>query len=183
MIYTRQIYKELEFLDPENEEAKWLKSILPFDYMNTTLENALQTCNSLRSSQSNNKPLSPLVLDSTEVIASILKENPNEMFEGYQIIAISIYDKDSDCPGMLSEEKVINEYENLRKQRKRDENRNRANKLKSLDESYEPSLIAENLNKLPSESGNDEIRSRLDGSVGKFHKNNHFRGFKSIDFN
>jgi hypothetical protein len=151
--------------------------------MNTTLENALQTCNSLRSSQSNNKLLSPLVLDSTEVIASILKENPNEIFEGYQIIAIGIYDKDSECPGMLNEEKVINEYENLRKQRKRDESRNRANKLKNLDESFEPSLIAENLNKLPSESGNDEIRSRLDGSVGKLVKNSQFGDSFSINFN
>jgi hypothetical protein len=48
-------------------------------------------------------------VDSVDVINSLLKEP--ESLDDYQILIVNINDKSLDCPGMLSEEKVIKEYQ------------------------------------------------------------------------
>ena len=47
--------------------------------------------------------------ESLDVINSLVKEP--ESLDDYQILVVNINDKSLDCPGMLSEEKVIKEYQ------------------------------------------------------------------------
>lgn len=254
MIYFRQLIKEQAATNSaESEEIKWLKGIFPFDYLKLTLETIANQMNSQRVSSTNtmnrppsmhqlqysqsmsgsNSPLSNVVYnsDSTEVILSLLKDTSQQHSTGdvtdaqQQILAININDKGMECPGMLSEDKVINEYENnssaasvyLKQQHANRNNRNKFNTLMNknrsggtggagngsdgkdtlvkaakskanaaksklnmganslvdenedyLDTSFEPGA-ADSRMKLPSDTGvdRDEIRSRLDGSVGK----------------
>lgn len=138
----------------ETEESKWLKSIIPIDYLTQALESCASALNLHRK-------VNLLNSESAEVITHMLKEPNYE--EYFQILVVNINDKGFDCPGMLAEEKVLNDYDiNSR-------TISRSNRLKAkikkhnhdLDNSFEPSI------KLQSETGvdRDEIRSRHDGSV------------------
>ena len=164
MIFLRQICKERADLLIESDEIRWLKSILPHDYIQQALEreasalnNAISSINSVpqsqaaaqRNSQSNtphhhhhhhhnhhshlmstNKSSSSSSLnqiaaatgvftaDSAECIASLIKDvnmevspssSSSSSSDGYQVVVINISDKDATCPGMLSEDKVLNE--------------------------------------------------------------------------
>lgn len=123
----------------ESDETKWLKSIIPFDYLNQILETAANNLNSQslknssispmnsnsslpsnKSSSSLNQQLSvnnntavAFTVDSPEVILSLIKESSLESFENHQVVIININDKDSNCPGMLNEDKVLNEQDSL----------------------------------------------------------------------
>lgn len=134
LIYLRQLSKEFP---AESTEFKWLKSIIPFDYLNQQLDNTASQMNSNNSISTNNHnnrlsvnnsnslsrrqsdqnlmslQTSPVISnytsESPEVINSLLKE-PDSLDE-YQILVVNINDKSLDCPGMLNEGKVIKEYQ------------------------------------------------------------------------
>ena len=121
LIFARQVSKESTIemqksvTDVELEELKkWLKTIIPFDYLNQALEAASrngQTLNSnLTSVASNSKPSAALSSESSEIISSLMKEP--EAGRNHQVVVMSINDQGYDCPGMLSEEKVVKEFEN-----------------------------------------------------------------------
>lgn len=167
-----QVSKDLT--NSESDESKWLKAIIPLDFINQAIKKPKST-NSAH--------------EISEAINSLLKETSQE--EGYQIIIVNISDKGFECPGMIAEDKVLNEYEKTAPSRRnmakgagkhhhqhhrakkcsnysRKEHQNRLNQnyktnLDNLENSFEPSL------KLQSETGadRDEIRSRHEGSVGK----------------
>ena len=185
MIYLRQISKE-QVADslPETDEQKWLKSILPLDYLNHVLETNLASLHTLNNSfnspltnstsMSSSKNLSKQISmndlitstsrsDEATVITNLLKETHLDLFDGYQVVVVNINDKEFDCPGMLVEEKVLNEYELLtsnvtsasaaslflnsrKKQEKlvkqhhhhRDQRHTSKKEIDNLDSSYEP---------------------------------------------
>ena len=132
MIYLRQISKEQMDISAENEEHKWLKSILPFEYLNQAIETGIANyqqqhvnhssiANSASMSKNYNRPLSTIINNEVKtkteiepiVITNLLKETHLDLFDGYQVIVVNINDKDFDCPGMLVEEKVLNECDLL----------------------------------------------------------------------
>lgn len=183
IIYLRQVSKEL--VTSDTEEYKWLKSIMPFDYINQVLENTVSNLNSQKNKSNNSNNQMSLHIYSTEskeVINFLLREPSSE--EVYQILVLNISDKGFECPGMLAEEKVVTEYESSRaienklignkknSKYSRKDKRHRQNYKSNLpednddnlDNSYEPSI------KLQSETGvdRDDIRSRHDGSVGEY---------------
>ncbi len=128
---------------PDSEEYKWLKLILPLDYLNNVLEKGLVTLNETNNqllqagsnSPNNSLNSSPSLLkkpnkqpffipneaivnghknDEALVITSLLKDTNLETFDGYKVIIVNISDdKESDCPGMRVEEKVLNDCESL----------------------------------------------------------------------
>jgi hypothetical protein len=124
------VNKEQLEASPDSEETKWLKSILPLDYFNQALEGALAAVNAnqlnilnansnglthpnQKSSKSMPKPAPnpTYTIDSPEVITHLIKEAYTENNDDYMVAVFSISDKDFDCPGMMSEDKVLNEYE------------------------------------------------------------------------
>ena len=137
----RQISKDQIEISADSEEFKWLKSILPFDYLNQALEKGRASLNehctnylTSNSNNSNSNGNSPSILkksnkppsftissgesaacknDEAIVITNLLKETNVESFDGYKVIIVNINDKDSDCPGMRVEEKVLNDCESL----------------------------------------------------------------------
>ena len=135
MIYLRQISKDQIEISTESEEYKWLKSILPFDYLNQVLEKGLacltETSHQLNHSSLSANNSSPSISkkgnknffssepvngyrnDEAQVITNLLKETNLELFDGYKVIIVNINDKDSECPGMRVEEKVLNDCESL----------------------------------------------------------------------
>ncbi len=132
----RQVSKEKQDQAELSDEAKWLKSILPLDYINQALETAANSLNKANYSGTNTSPNSNSVPslnnntglppnksssslnqqahtpESSETILSLIKESNLESFEGYQVVVVNINDKDSNCPGMQNEEKVLSEQDN-----------------------------------------------------------------------
>ncbi|CAF0809811.1 unnamed protein product [Brachionus calyciflorus] len=154
LLFIRQLSKEPMLI--ETDESKWLKTIVPTDYINQALINCASTLNS-------NRKANLLNSESPEVITHLFKEPILE--ESYQILVININDKGFDCPGMLAEEKVLNDndiYANNRILAKKNRLKPKINKQIDLDNSFEPSI------KLQPEApaDRDDIRSRHDGSVG-----------------
>ena len=115
LIYLKQILKELPM---DSEDYKWLKSILPNDYLNTLLEQTAASLNtktltlSRRQSDQNLISLANYTNESNEVVSAILKEP--ESIEDYKVLIVNINDKAMECPGMMSEEKLIKEYETIK---------------------------------------------------------------------
>lgn len=126
----------------DSDDHKWIKSIIPTEYLNHTLETAALSLNSAKQTttlsrrQSEQSLLSLLNTESNEVISSILKE-PDSVLD-YQILIININDKSLDCPGMLSEDKVINDLNTIKLVNKTNTIKNNNNT--SLDSSYEPNI-------------------------------------------
>ena len=166
--------------DPnESEESKWLKSILPNSYLTSALETATNTLN-LTSKVANPVPSSNKsnnMNESAEVYLQLLKEPNPDSTDPCQVMIVQINDKAFDCPGMISEEKVMKEFEASITVFKRDEFKGRQDGVKQkvkiseendiLDSSYGANIKVTNF--LASEIGIDreETRSRNDGSVGK----------------
>ncbi len=141
LIFLKQLSKELP---ADSDELKWLKSIIPNDYLNQILEQTVNNLNStkqmnltLTRRQSEQNLISLYNSESTEVINYLLKEP--DLLEDYQILVLNINDKSLECPGMLNEDKIIKEYELNKKQQLHTNNNN-------LDSSFEPN----SLNKIPS---------------------------------
>jgi len=143
LIFLKQLSKELP---ADSDELKWLKSIIPNDYLNQILEQTVNNLNStkqmnltLTRRQSEQNLISLYNSESTEVINYLLKEP--DLLEDYQILVLNINDKSLECPGMLNEDKIIKEYELNKKQQLHTNNNNN-----NLDSSFEPN----SLNKIPS---------------------------------
>ena len=146
LMFLRQLSKELP---ADSDELKWLKSIIPNDYLNQILEQTVNNLNStkqmnltLTRRQSEQNLISLFNSESTEVINYLLKEP--DLLEDYQILVLNINDKSLECPGMLNEDKIIKEYELNKKQLHTINNNNNNN---NLDSSFEPNSL---LNKIPS---------------------------------
>lgn len=85
-----QLLKEL---DKETEEFKWLNTKMPKEYLNSVV-----------SEDSANETLKNEIMRQSQ---------PNECLSKlYKLVVINISENSFDCPGMLSEEKVLQEYEN-----------------------------------------------------------------------
>lgn len=115
LIYLKQTLKELP---PDSEDYKWLKSILPSEYLNNQLEQTALSLNTKpsvsstltrRQSDQNLVSLANYTSESSEVINALLKE-PDSV-DDYKVLIVNINDKSMECPGMMSEDKIIKEYE------------------------------------------------------------------------
>lgn len=112
---TQLISTQQNPIDNSSDEfKKWLKSVIPGDYINQALESICSSSNVVKQLQgpSNiNTKHSLLTPTSSEVITSLLKDSEMIVDGKYQVLILSINDKNYECPGMLSEDKVIKEYE------------------------------------------------------------------------
>lgn len=110
-----------------------------------------------------NRKVNLLISDSPDVINHLIKE-PN-LEDGCQILVVNINDKGFDCPGMLAEEKVLNDYDSYANSRTITRTNKPKNKSKKndLDNSFEQSIKP----RPDSALDRDDVRSRHDGSVGK----------------
>ena len=194
-MFMHQISKDL---DKESEEYKWVKNILPTEYLNQLLDQQQaqkQAAHSLdltspidmllstsiptssTSSSVKNKAQIPFKKKSSmSVDASIISDmnisgstdslssSTNDLanyLESLKVLIININDKGFDCPGMLSEEKVLQEYEYLNTSStsvhkhcsKRGNNKKRNNEIILLDSSSDK---LENLNNQSISSSNDD---------------------------
>ena len=143
MIFLRQVSKDQIEVSADSEEYKWLKSILPLDYLNQAIEKSVLSLNETNNqllqvghnSPSNSFNSSPSLLkkpnkqpffsqnepspvnghknDEALAITNLLKDTNLETFDGYKVITVNINDKEFDCPGMRVEEKVLNDCESL----------------------------------------------------------------------
>lgn len=142
ILFIHQISKDL---DKESEEYKWIKTILPTDYLNTLLDSQQQqskgglsdlashldsftaTANNSNSKVKSTKDKkkqsvdlssslnesSSLSANNTELLLNAAASDLANYLESLKVMIININDKGFDCPGMLSEEKVLQEYEYL----------------------------------------------------------------------
>lgn len=110
-----------------------------------------------------NRKVNLLSSDSPDVIKHLINE-PN-LEDGCQILVININDKGFDCPGMLTEEKVLIDYDSYANSKiiTRNSKLNNKSKKIDLDNSFEPSIKPQ----VDSIIDRDDVRSRHDGSVGK----------------
>lgn len=110
VVYMRQLSRDLGHSaaggDQAGDEAiKWLRAVLPYDYVKNTLESVAAHLN--QAAKTGGRHLgAPYNSESAEVIAAIFKEAHSEPD---QILVVNISEKGMECPGMLSEEKVITE--------------------------------------------------------------------------
>jgi hypothetical protein len=107
------------------DEIKWLKTIIPADYLNLTLESTAQKMNATNqrnadllliqnSSMHNGNKLqiqaTTTIVNSQsgEVIETLIKDL-NQDQEAHKVLVVNINDKNLDCPGMIVEEKFMSD--------------------------------------------------------------------------
>jgi len=81
----------------------WLKQILPGEYLKLKLESTFASLSA------NSQQQQILTIESAEVLTSLMKDS--DTVTDYQVLILSLNDKNYDCPGMMNEEKVLREFE------------------------------------------------------------------------
>jgi hypothetical protein len=112
-MFLQQMVKDL---DKETDEYKWLKAILPADYLNTILAEQQVTTSQpvVTTGYLSKSKLNPgKKKSSIDETPSANMQQDDLINEPVHVIIININDKGFDCPGMLSEHKVLQEYEAL----------------------------------------------------------------------
>ena len=100
---------------------KWLKQIIPIDYLQQALTSACGTLNSRRLQQQQQPLISlsdPVVLfdnESTEVASYLMKDTEAEGGE-CQVLVLNINEESYDCPGMIAEDKVLKDFDDTTNQ-------------------------------------------------------------------
>lgn len=95
-----------------DELKKWLKQLIPGEYLKQKLESTCVSLNASNQQPVQSTPASGLTMltaDSTEVLTALMKD-PDTVGD-YQVLVMSLNDKNYDCPGMLNEEKVLRDFE------------------------------------------------------------------------
>lgn len=111
IVYCQQLCKTNNSADL----AEWLKPLIPSDYLSSALETACASINNKPSNRQSHGQINVTnsvvyTVQSPEVIDLLLRESLNlDGSSNNKVLIVNINDKALECPGMLSEEKFLNE--------------------------------------------------------------------------
>jgi hypothetical protein len=160
ILFIHQISKDF---DKESDEYKWVKNILPTEYLNTLLDAQPKPDNPI---ESKNK-ISIKKRSSIDLPNDNTSDAANDLanyLESLKVLIININDKGFDCPGMLSEEKVLQEYEYLntplKHQQQHQQRNNTMKKIHSeiiLDDRSSSDKLENNNQSISSSNDDDDV--------------------------